>query len=177
MIRRWAVIAAFFLFTSCSVRPFEEKVAAPGPMNVSPSPAASGLPPRAPSSVHAASGKPLAPRGKEPSTSVTGTTNPNDTLPVTVELSPACGTKGSAMTATIRTEPHSGLSMAVGYSDNQAHGTYGFGDTNDQGIFVWNWVISPEAPYGEAGLLVAASTADGKRGGSSNVEFVVARRC
>lgn len=81
------------------------------------------------------------------------------------------------MTIKITAAPEMGLSMVIGYSDNQPHGNYGFGDTDASGTYTWVITVAPDVPDGEATVLVAAKAWDSSKGGSGSGVFKVAGRC
>jgi hypothetical protein len=71
------------------------------------------------------------------------------------------------------TEPGSELTMVVSYADNRPHGQMGFGRADQEGSFVWRWVVSPAVPPGTATVLVVAYSEDGERRGGATKQFEV----
>lgn len=133
-------------------------------------PRESGGTPGASSTASSAPSSPttVAPQDGEPY----GNTN-TPGFPLHVEITPKCIKRGTRVTAKVTTRPYAAIAAAVAYSDNAAHGAYNVGAADPTGSWAWTFVVSPEAPYGRAQMLVAAqdrSADSNDEGASSNEE-------
>jgi hypothetical protein len=92
------------------------------------------------------------------------------TLDITAELAESCVRPGGSQSITIRTEPYAGVGYDTMYSDyltGMMEGHYGgnsAGFTDGDGIYKDTWVITPNAPAGEAIVLVLGSHDEGGMG-------------
>lgn len=97
-----------------------------------------------------------------------------------VELSRSCVTRGDLLVVRLEGPPRAGISMVIGFSDNQAHGALFTGESDDAGRFDWHVPIAPTVPPGPAKLLASSTGPDWERegGGSAQEAFTVAEeRC
>jgi hypothetical protein len=97
-------------------------------------------------------------------------------LPLEVTVQPSCGSPGTPLRATIRTEPGALVAGFPSYSDGSTHGDNFTGTVEPSGVHIATWTINRSAPAGNAVLFVAAS-ASGNRGASVEVGFEVRARC
>ncbi|MGH3442813.1 MAG: hypothetical protein ACRDUY_12370 [Nitriliruptorales bacterium] len=95
-------------------------------------------------------------------------------LGIVLTIEPRCVSPGSAMAITIDTEPSSGVSMGIAFSDGWAHGAMNVATTDMSGRYLWRVAVAPEVPPGPATVLVGGSSEDGERGGWARDRFDVA---
>jgi len=71
--------------------------------------------------------------------------------------------------------PRATFSLAIGFSDGQAHGATAIQTADDQGRYDWQVKITPDIPPGHAVVLLGSSGPDnGPGGGSGHTRFQVA---
>lgn len=90
-----------------------------------------------------------------------------------VKVTPACGTKGTTMTAEVKLPPGSHLSLMVMYSDGSNKGEMFAGPAAPDGSFLYPWVIPADAPKGEGKVFVAAVDPATDKSGTNGAPFRV----
>lgn len=93
-----------------------------------------------------------------------------------VTLSALCVRRGDLLVVRLEGPPRAGISIVIGFSDNQAHGALFTGESDDAGRFDWHVPIAPTVPPGPAKLLASTTGPDWERegGGSAQGAFTVA---
>ena len=94
-------------------------------------------------------------------------------LPLDGSLSAACAERGDTLTVTVRTRPNASIAGVVEYVDEQAHGAMTVGNADGSGRFVWRFVVTPDAPLGDATAWISAqdrSPGPDEYSGSTNGE-------
>lgn len=100
-------------------------------------------------------------------------------FPLEVTVDPDdCATAGTPVNVRVDTTPNADVTMTMAYSDAKSHGNAITGSAGPEGSFPWEFVVPPEAPDGQARLLVQVVTADGEQRGGGILEvFTVQPSC
>lgn len=78
-----------------------------------------------------------------------------------VDITPEdCATRGTGAVVHVDTIAHANITLVVVYSDGQPHGNTILGNTGATGTFSWPFNVSPEAPDGQADLIVNVGPTD-----------------
>jgi hypothetical protein len=92
-------------------------------------------------------------RAEPPRTTSTSTT---PGYPFAVTLSRTCLSKGDKQLVTVKTRPHSAVAAAADFADHHHHGQYKVVDNmGPSDTWTWEFTIPPDAPEGQAELLLA----------------------
>ena len=94
-------------------------------------------------------------------------------LPMKVSLNTECATIGQRVDVTIETEPGAAVTVASAFSDARPHGLHELGTADARGRYRWSFVVPPDAPPGNAYVLVAANEAEGQRSAGATNPFRV----
>jgi len=107
---------------------------------------------------------PLAPKNAQPMRQGQPRHPQADTVPVALQVDAAsCAKLGSTLKVTVISEGDVDVAMIIGFADGEGHDSHSLGTTGPEGRLVLDVPISPEAPTGEAQLLVIAGAPDGRR--------------
>lgn len=101
-----------------------------------------------------------------------------DDFPLEVNIAPDdCAPRGGPVVVEINTIATASITLVVAYSDSQPHGSTILGFTDPEGSFNWGFAVPPDAPDGQADLLISVSKEGGPSGGGIVPAFVVEAAC
>ena len=107
---------------------------------------------------------PLAPKNPQPMRYGQPRHPQADTVPVALRVDAAsCAKLGSTLKVTVTSEPDVDIAMIIGFADGNGYDSQSLGTTGPEGRLVLDLPISPEAPTGDAQLMVIAGAPDGRR--------------
>ena len=77
-------------------------------------------------------------------------------FPFDVEITPGCIERGTRVNVKLTTRPYAATAAAATYSDNDSYGAYTIGAADPTGVWLWSFVVPPQAPYGSGQIMVSA---------------------
>jgi len=99
-------------------------------------------------------------------------------FPLDGAVTPLCVRQGKAAMARVETVPNASVTLVPSFADGGHHGVAHLGTTDGDGVLEWRFIVPPDAPDGDASILVnVVWKQDGEdKAGAGFVPFTVGRK-